>query len=715
MADGSHGSGSYFDLRGQFVGGDQFNADTINYNAAPPVPPAPPFGRAVRITLRVVVVTVACGGAGWAALRWSGWLTGPGPAWIGVIGVLALGLLFYEPLRGANDFELAERLVLQVLKEEVWQQQRLTGNKSERINLVYKYVATPHKEPENARKLAMTTGRLLDTPKEGQVGIAAYYRALMPGRLIITGEAGSGKTTAALEVLIGLLETRSSHAAPIPVRIPISHWDPDNTSLSEVLTNHLVRVYNWPPRRAARFVGDGRILPILDGLDEMDPPGPDGKPDPASPHARRALKKLNELRKSTKAGPVIVTCRSDLYRDISRTGSRLEYAAHVAITDVPVEDARSYLTLQGGREQWEWIFSQLDTRRGSSAGAQLLQMLSTPWRLALVATVCTAGVDPRVLTRFRTAKELDHFLLSEYVPAAITLYEQRGYRESNVHRWLYHLARHATSAGGRQVGLFRLHELWTVAGRKALGVSYALVALVMFAAFIRFIPGLTSTDQKTVTALALLPAIGGTYYVFAPPRRLESPWRLLKRNLWFRNFLIVTILCTPWTAIPRLGLAVGILAQINLLFFVWLCTWFLSQPREDTTRSRDILRDDLKVGFYFAVLFAGSIVLMGARDGTLVHDIPLAVANGIYCLILYGGAYLRHRLFAVCALGKLPVRLERFLDWAVSAGVLRRAGSAYQFRHRELQDWQASHPDPPERPSKEDGDRGAGFQSAPPL
>ncbi|MGV9405979.1 NACHT domain-containing protein [Streptomyces sp. NPDC003667] len=573
----------------------------------------------------------------------------------------------------------------------------MTGKRSERINLVYKYVATPHKEPENAGKLAMGTGRLLDTHKEGEVGIATYYRALAPGRLIITGEAGSGKTTAALEVLIGLLEMRGSPAVPIPVRIPMSQWNPDNTPLSEVLTDHLIHVYNWPLRRARRFVEDGRILPILDGLDEMDPPGPDGKPDPTAPHARRALKKLNELRKSTKTGPVIVTCRSDLYRDMLKAGSRLEHAAHVTIADVPVKDARSYLTLHGGPERWESIFSQLDTRRSSTASSQLLQMLSTPWRLALVATVCAAGVDPKALTRFRIAKELDHFLLSEYVPAAITLYEQRGYQELNVHRWLYHLARHATSVDGRQVGLFRLHELWTVAGRKALGVSYTLVTLALFAAFTCFIPGLTSTDQKTVTALALLPAIGGSYYVFAPPRRLESPWRLLKRNLWFRNFLIVTILCTPWTVIPRLGLAVGILAQINLLFFVWLCTWFLSQPREDTTPSRDILRDDLKVGFCFAVLFAGSVVLIGARDGTLVHDIPLAVANGIYCLVLYGGAYLRHRLFALCALGKLPVRLERFLNWAVSAGVLRRAGSAYQFRHRELQDWLASHPAPPDR------------------
>jgi hypothetical protein len=37
--------------------------------------------------------------------------------------------------------------------------------------------------------------------------------------------------------------------------------------------------------------------------------------------------------------------------------------------------------------------------------------------------------------------------------------------------------------------------------------------------------------------------------------------------------------------------------------------------------------------------------------------------------------------------GKLPRRVGRFLDWAYRANLLRMAGTAAQFRHRELQDW----------------------------
>ena len=39
-----------------------------------------------------------------------------------------------------------------------------------------------------------------------------------------------------------------------------------------------------------------------------------------------------------------------------------------------------------------------------------------------------------------------------------------------------------------------------------------------------------------------------------------------------------------------------------------------------------------------------------------------------------------------------PLRFGTFLDWAQRAGLLRVSGTAYQFRHRQLQDWLTSHP-----------------------
>jgi hypothetical protein len=36
---------------------------------------------------------------------------------------------------------------------------------------------------------------------------------------------------------------------------------------------------------------------------------------------------------------------------------------------------------------------------------------------------------------------------------------------------------------------------------------------------------------------------------------------------------------------------------------------------------------------------------------------------------------------------RLPWRLSRFLNWCCEAGLIRVVGVAYQFRHRELQDY----------------------------
>jgi hypothetical protein len=66
--------------------------------------------------------------------------------------------------------------------------------------------------------------------------------------------------------------------------------------------------------------------------------------------------------------------------------------------------------------------------------------------------------------------------------------------------------------------------------------------------------------------------------------------------------------------------------------------------------------------------------------------------------LLRAPAAMRYFAFLLCVrVGPraLPWRLGRFLHWATEAGLLRTAGIAYQFRHRELQDWLAHHPPPP--------------------
>ncbi|MCF2528525.1 DNA/RNA helicase domain-containing protein [Yinghuangia soli] len=49
----------------------------------------------------------------------------------------------------------------------------------------------------------------------------AYYRRLRPGRLVVTGAPGAGKTVLALQLMLGLLEERRPED-PVPVRLPLA-------------------------------------------------------------------------------------------------------------------------------------------------------------------------------------------------------------------------------------------------------------------------------------------------------------------------------------------------------------------------------------------------------------------------------------------------------------------------------------------------------------
>jgi hypothetical protein len=64
--------------------------------------------------------------------------------------------------------------------------------------------------------------------------------------------------------------------------------------------------------------------------------------------------------------------------------------------------------------------------------------------------------------------------------------------------------------------------------------------------------------------------------------------------------------------------------------------------------------------------------------------------------VLGGPAILRYISLLLCTRGRLPWRLGNLLHCCYELGLLRAAGSAYQFRQRELQEHLATRPHPPD-------------------
>ncbi|WUH92186.1 hypothetical protein OG900_20110 [Streptomyces sp. NBC_00433] len=92
------------------------------------------------------------------------------------------------------------------------------------------------------------------------------------------------------------------------------------------------------------------------------------------------------------------------------------------------------------------------------------------------------------------------------------------------------------------------------------------------------------------------------------------------------------------------------------------------------------------------IAVAGGLVgaLSNAPTFGLNGGLAVGLAAGFYLLTSAGRRYL---MFLACCRGRLlPWRLGAFLNWSYGAGLLRVSGIAYQFRHRELQDWLAANP-----------------------
>jgi hypothetical protein len=154
-----------------------------------------------------------------------------------------------------------------------------------------------------------------------------------------------------------------------------------------------------------------------------------------------------------------------------------------------------------------------------------------------------------------------------------------------------------------------------------------------------------------------------------------------------------------------LGDIIGLVALIVILYtiigFVQITGNVLSQALRsfvdfapmEPRRPYDALRQDRLTGILLVIsLLAISLVYNILSPHTSPNDTLSTLAAACFTLtfaMVISGTATRYSI-AVTAMslkGQLPFRLKQFLSWSVEAGLLREAGTAYQFRHIELQRW----------------------------
>lgn len=579
---------------------------------------------------------------------------------------------------------------------------------------------------------------------ETPASLAALLRADPDRRVLITGAPGSGKTVFALGLILTLLRDRPP-GHPVPVRFPLAEYDPRHP-FTDWLVSRLVADYDLLPQHARTIVDARRVLPVLDGLDEMDSAPGAGAP---RPQASLAVRALGRYLKDGTPGPLVVTCRSSELPD----ADGLEAGVRVRLLPLTPDAVTVFLRLHGSADGgWEPLLTLLR----SAPHSPLAAALTTPWRLTLITGAHPRGRDAARLRDFvQDGPGLDAHLLGAFVRAAAEPEPGRTdrYRPDQVRRWLSVLARHLERADGTHSDL-RLHELWPLAGRRTVRVVETGAVLGVLGAALLWrrghpLGGVGSLRHDFLRSLldigflAFVALIVVRVALSRPPapfglplRRTLSPAVLRRTAQVMVPVLFVSIGVAPLVghgighatkafaegfhsfgarSLPGLDSRVSMyVVALPVLCVVAALPFALRRAAETDQGSvlptRTAMRLELLVGLGTGLLVA--LALGFPYNGYLRIDLtenlglwlPLAHPMGPVTIgalgLLYGFVFVsatgrRYLSFLLCMTGRLPWRLGRFLAWCQRQGLLRMAGGAYQFRHRELQQWLAQVPDRP--------------------
>ncbi|MFE0459835.1 NACHT domain-containing protein [Kitasatospora sp. NPDC058965] len=530
-----------------------------------------------------------------------------------------------------------------------------------------------------------------------------------PRRLVLLGEPGCGKTSAAVLLVHELLNRRRPGQA-VPVLLSLGSWDPETEHLSQWLARRLAEEYPVLGRRALQQAGKlldaNLVLPVLDGLDEI-------------PAGRRtqALAKLNQA--LADQDPIVLTCRKQEYKKLSTEA--LGRATVIEALPLNRESVRSYLLAPATPERtarWQPVLNHLMVK----PGGPLASTLTDPLMLGLTRTVYAAehGRNPAELVtdkRLRTQPAIEQHLLDAVVPTAFPTgpsdrnaahWRRRRWREARAKRHLAFLAQHLGRLQSQELAWWRLE----LDGRRAEN-SQALMAVVLpLVVTASVLSTLVSGHNLRIGTLLNIVGFPVVITAFAlwkgggqRRRAVSAPARVIEPLIGVPLGAVLAAVTTGLgdhtgllqPRVLRMVLTVAMVLPPAVLTVLWDGRQIgpeAATPAGLLARQR---RPPLVLALLVAtVLIPGSLLLdrlLGPPYSWLPHH---RYPTGNFTQLLVGsvcwalassrwGAYQVTRLRLACT-GCLPFRLMRFLDDAHHRGVLRQEGSTYQFRHARLRE-----------------------------
>ncbi|MFI2233772.1 hypothetical protein [Nocardia testacea] len=612
---------------------------------------------------------------------------------------------------------LSDELAGQVKREEQRLRQVLRAEGSTFMPVEFTAAPQPHRAAE-----------VLDSAAVDE--IADYFNlAEQPHRrrLVVLGDAGSGKTVAATYLVLGLLDNRwdmpdaRRAEEPIPVRVNAAGWD-GKEDISRWLTTRLGYDYRLRPNIAQEMLDRGLILPVIDGLDEMDTHGSDRT------RARALLNRLNSA--PWRDRPAVVLCRTTAFDQLTRDTEDNGLHGATTITLQPLLTVRAvdHLTtyqhdIGTDGAAWTDIISHLRGRPHSP----LATALQTPWLLGLTATTLrdSPSTAPQLLA-CTSPDEVRELLFAAQIPTVVGATgeskEYREYTSGNVEKWLQSLAKclQQRRDGGKDGTAIRLDEIWEIAGSARTRALHSVVVTLGVGLAVGhalwLLDGLTA---GLIGGVGLGITAGLVVGLGPASTAARVAWSVPGRSRWRKGLIagFITGLTTGLVA----GLGAGITGGLTAALIEGLTTGLtagligglgvglavgLAVDAKDQLAlgidARRLIRDDIQAALLSAVLLGAVVALMAV----LTDGLQLAVALFLACGSSFGltgaltGGHAAGRFYAAVVIfwvtQEFPRKPAAFLDWARRGGLLRLDGTAYQFRHETYQQWTHARAHPAE-------------------
>lgn len=360
--------------------------------------------------------------------------------------------------------------------------------------------------------------------------IAAEYRKIPSGRLVMLGEPGSGKSVLAILLTIGLLADRAPGAA-VPVLLSAASWDPTAGGLDEWIVQTVARSYYQGQSDVPdRLLRHGLLLPIIDGLDEI-----------LESARRTAVEHVTRATGSHR--PVVLTCRAREYEDLITGGAPvLRRAPTVEVAPVAAEDLIAHFAGIDWPHGTDWapVFAELRRDRTAPVPAALTTPLMVSFARIVYQRLPDAPAELLDRDRFGSRHAVEDHLADKVVDAAYAPTtgpdgpDHPTWNAADARRWLTYLA----------VYLHRNHERdlawWMLSQRllsrwwaPAIGVASGAAVLIVISAWVaRFDPSGAIGLNTTMWYGSMISAGFGaivtvTWYAAAgrPPGRLSLATR----------------------------------------------------------------------------------------------------------------------------------------------------------------------------------------------